>query len=73
MQRVQTCMRRTTLPSLTRTGWRFGIQRRLETARREIERAGEFDVRLLNDDVERAAEQLGEIIRRQFAATTNRR
>jgi len=49
------------------------IQRRLETARREVERAGEFDVRLLNDDVDLAAEQLCEIIRRQFAATTNRR
>src|SRR5688500_18662840 len=31
MQRVQTCMRLTAEPTITRTFWRFGIQRRLDT------------------------------------------
>ena len=42
------------------------IQRRLETARLELDRAGEFDVRLLNDDLDRAASELCEIVRRLF-------
>jgi len=31
MQRVQTVIRRTVEPTMARTRWRFGIQRRLET------------------------------------------
>ena len=49
------------------------IQKRVETAKREMERAGEFDVRLMNDDFNRAAVQLAAIIRRRFEATNNGR
>ena len=37
------------------------IARRLAEARVELERAGEFDVRLLNDDLGRAADELGRL------------
>ena len=40
------------------------IQRRLATAGQELFRADEFDVRLMNDDMDRATDQLGAIIRR---------
>jgi guanylate kinase len=43
-----------------------GIQRRLETAREELARADEFDLRLVNDDVERAGTELCAVIRRLF-------
>jgi guanylate kinase len=42
------------------------IQRRLENARRELERSGEYDYQVLNDDLETAAGRLLEIIARQF-------
>lgn len=42
------------------------IQRRLETARSELGRASEFDTRLLNDDLDRAAGELCEVINRRF-------
>ena len=42
------------------------IQRRLEEARQELDRADEFDVRLMNDDIDRAAEELCAIIRGRF-------
>jgi guanylate kinase len=49
------------------------IQRRLETSKREMDRAGEFDIRLVNDDINRAAEELAAIIRSRFGVTTNGR
>jgi guanylate kinase len=48
------------------------IQRRLETARLELARAGEFDRRILNDDVDRAAGELCAEIRRLFEANQGR-
>ena len=48
------------------------IQRRLETARQELARAGEFDRRILNDDVDRAAADLCAVIRRLFEANEGR-
>jgi len=42
------------------------IRRRVQTARVELARANEFDYRLLNDDMDRAAAELCELIRRQF-------
>jgi guanylate kinase len=42
------------------------IRRRLETARQELARAGEFDHRLLNDDLDRAASELCAVIRERF-------
>jgi guanylate kinase len=42
------------------------IQRRLARARVELERAEEYDVVIINDDVDRAANELEAIIRRQF-------
>jgi guanylate kinase len=44
------------------------IQRRLREARAELARAGEFDTRLLNDDLDRATAELCEIIRGRFKA-----
>jgi guanylate kinase len=45
------------------------IRRRLETAREENARAHEFDYQLLNDDVDRAATDLCEVIARRFDET----
>jgi guanylate kinase len=42
------------------------IQRRLENARRELERSGEYEYEVLNDNLETAVGRLLEIIRRQF-------
>lgn len=42
------------------------IRRRLETARREFDRRGEFDRHVLNGDLEVAAKDLEAIIREQF-------
>jgi guanylate kinase len=39
------------------------IQRRLETARRELAEAGRYRHRVINDDVERAAQEICHIIR----------
>jgi guanylate kinase len=48
------------------------IQRRLATARAELARAGEFDRRILNDDVDRAAAELCAEIRRLFETNQGR-
>jgi guanylate kinase len=42
------------------------IARRLETARRELERSGEFQHTIINDDLERAAGELLALIGRYF-------
>jgi guanylate kinase len=42
------------------------IQRRLQTARQELAQAGNFDMRLMNDNLDRAAAELCEVIRRRF-------
>ena len=39
-----------------------GLQRRLETARRELDEAGFFDARVVNDDLERAVEAVNRIL-----------
>ena len=46
------------------------IQRRLAEAREELARADEFDARLINDDIERAAEEFCAMIRARFRAAT---
>jgi len=46
------------------------IDERLELAREQRKRAGEFDHVIVNDDVERAAGELEEIVRAALAATT---
>jgi guanylate kinase len=50
------------------------IQVRLELARKQQEQKDRFDYRIVNDDVERAAQQLTEIVRRelQSAGTMSR-
>ena len=45
------------------------IRDRLAEARTELTRAGEFDVRLLNDHLDRAAADLCAVVRRQFVQT----
>jgi len=45
------------------------IQRRLAEARVELARAHEFDRRIVNDDLVRAADELCEIIRERFEKT----
>lgn len=42
------------------------IERRLATARRELQRAGEYDYQVLNDDLDNAVAQLGRIVRQSF-------
>jgi guanylate kinase len=42
------------------------IQRRLEGARRELARAGEYDYQVVNDDLDQAVAELEAIIRRHF-------
>jgi guanylate kinase len=42
------------------------LQRRLEGARRELARAGEYDHQVVNDDLDRAVVEVEGIIRRQF-------
>jgi guanylate kinase len=44
------------------------IQRRLATAQQELLRAKDFDLRLMNDDIDRAASELSAVIRRLFDA-----
>ena len=39
-----------------------GLRKRLETARRELEEAGAFDHRVVNDQVERAVEEVDRIL-----------
>lgn len=43
------------------------IAKRLETARRELERAGEYKHQIINDDLEVAVAELRELIARQFS------
>jgi len=43
------------------------IEERVELARRQKEQAGEFDHRILNDDLERAAQELVELVDRTLA------
>jgi guanylate kinase len=43
------------------------IARRLETARAEMDRAGEFDQQIVNADLRAAAQALEQLIRKQFA------
>jgi guanylate kinase len=45
------------------------IRRRLQTAARELARAGEFDRQLLNDDLDRAAAELCDAIRPLLGTT----
>jgi guanylate kinase len=46
------------------------IDERVALARRQKEHAGEFDYRVLNDDLERAADELVRIVDRELAAAT---
>src|SRR6185437_2608655 len=46
------------------------IGERIETARRQLEQQSEFDYVVENDDRDRAAERLAEIVRRELAAAT---
>jgi guanylate kinase len=48
------------------------IRRRVDTARHELARADEFDLRLMNDDVDRAAAELCAAIHRLFATNQGR-
>ncbi len=43
------------------------VQRRLANARCELERAGEYDYQVVNDDLETTVEQVHNIIKQQFA------
>ena len=49
------------------------VQRRLEEARVELARVREFDCRIVNDDLERAAGELCDVIRRRFELSTQGR
>jgi guanylate kinase len=42
------------------------IDRRLQTARQELERAGEYDYQVVNDDLGAAVARVKEIVERQF-------
>ena len=44
------------------------IEERLELSRRQLERRGDFDSVVVNDDLDRAAAELTEIVRRHFGA-----
>jgi guanylate kinase len=44
------------------------IEERLARAREQLEQAGEFDYVIVNDDLERAVEELAGIVRRELAA-----
>jgi guanylate kinase len=48
------------------------IRRRLETAREELNRAGEFDHVIINDDLNRAVVELERLIQRQFPLSSTR-
>ena len=45
------------------------IRRRLDNARRELARAGEYDARVINDDLGEAVGQLHAVVARAFAPT----
>jgi guanylate kinase len=44
------------------------VQRRLANARRELERAGEYDYQVINDDLDTTVEQVHNIIEQQFGS-----
>ena len=46
---------------------RASIERRLETARRELARAGEYQYEIINDDLDEAVGQLDAIVHRHFS------
>jgi guanylate kinase len=46
---------------------RASIERRLETARRELARAEDYDYVIINDDLDEAERQLSAIVHRQFS------
>jgi guanylate kinase len=46
------------------------IGERIDTARRQLEQQGDFDYVVENDDRDRAADRLAEIVRRELAAAT---
>jgi guanylate kinase len=49
------------------------IHRRLEGARRELARAGEYQYRVVSDEVDRTAAEVGDIIRRYFGGEDHAR
>ena len=49
------------------------IRKRVEAAQHELQQASEFDIRLMNDAIGRAARELTAIIRRQFEDTIHGR
>jgi guanylate kinase len=49
------------------------IQRRLNTAKSELARVGEYDFRVTNDDLESAVSQMAAIVRRLFERDSNAR
>jgi guanylate kinase len=48
------------------------IEERLDLAREQLERADEFDHKLVNDDVDRALVELEEIVKRELSASMSR-
>jgi guanylate kinase len=48
------------------------IEDRLELARSQLEKAGEFDYLIVNDELDRALGSLAEIVRKELSATMSR-
>lgn len=48
------------------------IRRRLENARRELERADEYDHQVVNDDLDAAVEELNDLIEAQYERASSR-
>jgi guanylate kinase len=48
------------------------IEERLDLAREQLEQAGEFDYKLVNDDVDRALVELEEIVKKELSASMSR-
>jgi guanylate kinase len=48
------------------------IEERLDLAREQLEQAGEFDYKLVNDDVDRARVELEEIVKKELSASMSR-
>ena len=48
------------------------IEERLDLAREQLEQADEFDHLVVNDDVDRALEELVQIVRAKLSATMSR-
>jgi guanylate kinase len=49
------------------------IQRRLAAARLELAHVGEYDLQIVNDDLDSAVERLHEVVRRQFEGDVHAR